>query len=304
MIQNWPWLAVVVGFLLVPAAVLLICRFSSKWTALAAVFFLANALFASWYQLPWSILSFWLLATVGALCVAAIVFGLWKLKKASWQRPGWMRAIASVILAALGLYYLVLNIQSVGARAAPQGAIDLQMPLEDGRFAVSQGGSGPPLQVGHSGPPSQRYAIDLVKLNGSLSSYRSYLQTGDYTKSELWNAEVRSPCTGHVVWARDGIEDSIDFDKERPAGNVVGISCKDVIVMLAHLREGSVAVEEGDDVVAGQSIGQIGMSGRTFSPHLHMHAERGQLKKDFSDNPGVPITLDGTFPYTGRILQY
>lgn len=38
----------------------------------------------------------------------------------------------------------------------------------------------------------------------------------------------------------------------------------------AHIRRGSVAVTEGDDVEAGQQLAEIGSTGNTSEPHLHV----------------------------------
>ena len=47
-----------------------------------------------------------------------------------------------------------------------------------------------------------------------------------------------------------------------------------VEVILAHLKQGSVAVTAGMKVNTGDVLGQVGNSGNTSQPHLHIHAER------------------------------
>lgn len=42
-----------------------------------------------------------------------------------------------------------------------------------------------------------------------------------------------------------------------------------VFALCAHLRRGSVTVAVGDDVVAGQQLGEVGNSGYSSEPHLH-----------------------------------
>ena len=59
------------------------------------------------------------------------------------------------------------------------------------------------------------------------------------------------------------------------AGNYVAINCGDFFVILAHLRQGSIAVATGDKVRTGAFLGQMGNSGNTSEPHLHLHAQRG-----------------------------
>lgn len=39
----------------------------------------------------------------------------------------------------------------------------------------------------------------------------------------------------------------------------------------AHLKPGSVQVEEGDTVSAGKVLAQVGNTGNTSAPHLHVH---------------------------------
>lgn len=85
-----------------------------------------------------------------------------------------------------------------------------------------------------------------------------------------------APCDGTVLRAVDAYPDQIPF---RPwpgpaAGNHVRIGTGAEEVLLAHLRPGSVQVARGGLVRRGQVIGQVGNSGNSTEPHLHIHAER------------------------------
>lgn len=60
----------------------------------------------------------------------------------------------------------------------------------------------------------------------------------------------------------------------RQAGNHVILDCGEFVVLLAHLRQGSVQVTVGQTVGKAQVIGQVGNSGNTSEPHLHIHAQR------------------------------
>jgi murein DD-endopeptidase MepM/ murein hydrolase activator NlpD len=72
---------------------------------------------------------------------------------------------------------------------------------------------------------------------------------------------VVSPRTGFVAWRafqRDG------------AGHYVvvhGDDARDYVFM--HLQDGSVAVQKGQAVSAGQQLGAVGSTGRSAGPHLH-----------------------------------
>ncbi|MEN7343194.1 MAG: M23 family metallopeptidase [Pseudomonadota bacterium] len=302
MLEALPWIVVVMALVAVPTGIVLCHKRVSRWVALSVIVYLINAVFAAWYLAPWDYWSYWLYLVFCAIAVIGVVACLIKMRNAGWRRPNWAGFVGAVLTLVGGAYLMMQNVLATAARTEPSNAIDLQSPLRNGTFKVVQGGTAPPLQTGHAGVPSQRYAVDLVKLNSSLRITSPYLDTQNFESHAIWEEPVYSPCDGAVVWSRDGIEDTSELDLKRPAGNVVGIDCQGVTVMLAHLREGSVAVQQGDSVAVGQLLGTIGMSGRTFGPHLHMHAEQGPLKQDFSDNAPVAFTLDGRFPYTGLIM--
>ena len=87
-----------------------------------------------------------------------------------------------------------------------------------------------------------------------------------------------------------------DFiDPENPAGNHVVIACGDIEVTLAHLSPGTPDVDPGDRVGEGQPIAEVGNSGNSTEPHLHIHAVHP------ASGRGVPLTLDGRHPIRNRI---
>jgi murein DD-endopeptidase MepM/ murein hydrolase activator NlpD len=82
-------------------------------------------------------------------------------------------------------------------------------------------------------------------------------------------------------------------DREHMAGNHVILECDGIHVVLAHLRKGSTCVAAGDTVAAGALLGEVGNSGNTAEPHLHIHAQRpGTEAEPLSGDP-LPIRLDG-----------
>jgi murein DD-endopeptidase MepM/ murein hydrolase activator NlpD len=54
-------------------------------------------------------------------------------------------------------------------------------------------------------------------------------------------------------------------------------------------------VTPGTGVEEGDVLGQVGNSGTTSQPHLHLHAERGGTPNEILNGEGVPIELDGRF---------
>ncbi len=160
----------------------------------------------------------------------------------------------------------------------------LLVPFAEGVWWVCQGGGrGINHHVGH---PRQRGAVDLIA-TCSTGSRRSY---GPAARSRLetyaaYGAQLLAPCTGSVLRAVDGLPDEPVGNPSpdvNPFGNHVVIDTGRELVLLAHLRPGSVRVATGDRVAAGRPIGEVGNSGNSTEPHLHLHAERDGLGLDLA----------------------
>lgn len=89
---------------------------------------------------------------------------------------------------------------------------------------------------------------------------------------------VRAAASGVVLNVRDGMRHSTPADLES-ATALRGRECGNGVVIdhgnqwttqYCHLKAGSLAVNKGDRVKRGAIIGEIGRSGRTEFPHLHM----------------------------------
>jgi hypothetical protein len=95
---------------------------------------------------------------------------------------------------------------------------------------------------------------------------------------------------GRVSRTRDGVSDVSVRDvgrestKGRECGNGVVIDHPDGWqTQYCHLKRGTVSVGVGDQVGAGQPVGQVGLSGLTEFPHLHFTVRRyGKAVDPFS----------------------
>jgi murein DD-endopeptidase MepM/ murein hydrolase activator NlpD len=85
-------------------------------------------------------------------------------------------------------------------------------------------------------------------------------------------------------------------DTRRLEGNYVFLNCSGLGVLLAHLRAGSIVVAPGSTVARGQVLGQVGNSGNSTEPHLHIHAQRLSEATDLLAGAPVYLTLGGRFP--------
>ena len=130
----------------------------------------------------------------------------------------------------------------------------------------------------------QRFAFDWFKLGDKgKGEDDAKLVHGDPRKNENWygyGTEVVAVADGMVSAIKDGIPDNIPLAKGRAvpitletiAGNYVFLDLEDGhFALFAHLQPGSLRVRAGDRVRRGQTLGRLGDSGNSDSPHLHFH---------------------------------
>jgi hypothetical protein len=272
---------------------------------------LGSGAFISYFLLTgrWDWVSYYLR---GALLVAFVCALYVSFRRASgdgrvprWRSPGspngWVSLVSNAALALFFGALIVLAAQGFGygnTRAA-----ELSFPLEEGVYYVGQGGDSPLLNY-HNTDRAQRFALDLVKLTAA-GTRASGIYPPEPSRYAVFGAEIRSPCAGRVGEAVDGRPDLRPprADSENLAGNHVVVRCaeEDVEVLLAHMKEGSVAVEQGERVEEGGLLGRVGNSGNTSEPHLHVHAVKTG-SGSVLEGEGVPIVFDGRFPVRNGLV--
>jgi murein DD-endopeptidase MepM/ murein hydrolase activator NlpD len=144
-------------------------------------------------------------------------------------------------------------------------------------------------------PGHARYAFDLIAVDKSsdrISRRRQAVVLAGLTNVDDivgWSLPVLAPLAGEVAAAHDGERDrrrlipAVDIPAnflvrplrhrgrvEKMAGNHVVLSTSAGHILMAHLKQGSVAVCQGQKVAAGDQIGLVGNSGNSLGPHLHI----------------------------------
>lgn len=160
---------------------------------------------------------------------------------------------------------------------------DLRLPF-DGDWYVFWGGRDIEDNY-HAADPAQRFASDFV-VHENGQSY-----SGDPQRLEnyhCWGREILAPADGEVIATVDDLPDLPigDTDPQNPAGNHVILALGDEeFAFLAHMQQGSIAVQQGDQISRGDVLGLCGNSGNTSEPHLHVHL---QTTPDLLDGEGLP----------------
>lgn len=162
-----------------------------------------------------------------------------------------------------------------------------EFPFEDEWFVVWGGTN--ELANYHYAVEEQRYAFDLIMREGNSSF------DGDPEENESYYAfgeNVLAPADGVVVEVENGIVDNEpvgEMNGEEPLGNhVIMDHGNDEYSFLAHFKEGSIKVENGDEVKAGDVIGLVGNSGNSSEPHIHFHVADAP---DIDDSTSIRINL-------------
>jgi len=181
-------------------------------------------------------------------------------------------------------------------------SVELALPFDEGNFYVAQGGNSIILNYARYSQ-SQQFAVDILELN-RFGRRASGIYPSDLKQYKIFGQSVHSPCSGRVAEAVDGYPDLIppERDQDHPAGNHVVLTCENVRILLAHLQQGSIAVEGGERVETGQKLGLVGNSGNTTEPHLHIHAVDGEDTDIFSDD-AVPILFSGRLPTRNTVFS-
>ena len=134
---------------------------------------------------------------------------------------------------------------------------------------------------------------------------------GDGQENEDYYAfgqAVVAPGDGRIVAAEGKVHDNVpgEMNPEQALGNYVVIDHENgEFSFLAHFKQGTVSVGVGDQVVAGQRLGECGNSGNSSEAHIHYHL---QTTAEFGRGEGLPVQFldyvaNGVSVQRGELLQ-
>ncbi|MFJ8530440.1 M23 family metallopeptidase [Bacillus sp. NPDC094106] len=167
---------------------------------------------------------------------------------------------------------------------------------------VGWGGDRIETNYAHAMVPNELWAYDLLVPPAGIKS----LKLEDYG---IYGAEVVAPASGTVVSINNDEPDlkpgTDDFDSM--AGNHIYLRLDETgtYLILAHLKKGSVRVKAGQHITEGEILAQVGNSGSSSEPHLHIHHQRqNPSETSMFLSEGLPLyfrDIDGPAMPTGGV---
>lgn len=124
--------------------------------------------------------------------------------------------------------------------------------------------------------PNERWAYDILIPPVEVKSNK----LEDYG---IFGAKVMAPASGTVVSINNNEQDLVpgldNFQSMVGSHIYLRLDETGTFLILAHLKKGSIKVKEGQHVNEGEFLAQVGNSGSSSEPHLHIHHQRQDPSK-------------------------
>lgn len=171
-------------------------------------------------------------------------------------------------LANIGALAYPANVQSMNPK------IVVRFPLNE-RALVGWGGDRLETNY-HVIKPNERWAYDILIPPVEVKSNK----LEDYG---IFGAKVMAPASGTVVSINNNEQDLVpgldNFQSMVGSHIYLRLDETGTFLILAHLKKGSIKVKEGQHVNEGEFLAQVGNSGSSSEPHLHIHHQRQDPSK-------------------------
>lgn len=167
--------------------------------------------------------------------------------------------------------------------------INFRPPFNGQWFVVWGGGT---RKLNRHKAKNQKFAFDFLMVDKNKKTFKGKgFKNTDYY---CFKKEILAPANGTVIKVVSGVKDNKPGFSNSPAtGNALFIRhSKNLISILAHLKNNSIKVKAGNKVKTGQILGLCGNSGHSSEPHLHYHL---QNSKDSKKAAGIKCYFENIF---------
>ena len=225
----------------------------------------------------------------------------------AWDLPdNWRQWLLTGVFLIMTALFGLAGITAFRGTWIPEGkSVEMEMPLKQGKYYVSVGGSNGLINLHYKSPNrSGQYAVDFNRLGG-LGVVALHLFSKDNQHHYIYSDTVFSPCAGIVMETYDKLPDrevEIDMRDVPRGGNFLTIKSDDLYVSLVHVQQGSIWVTAGDTVVVGQALALVGNNGYSTEPHLHIEVSELVSGETNGRKIGLPMLFDGRFLVRNDII--
>lgn len=232
-----------------------------------------------------------------------------KYSTGNWQKTSLFVVILLGTIALYELYHLVKILIVIYRK--DHDAFEIEFPFRNGRYLVTDGGNSrtsrlmnyhffSPVHMKKNTNRSMLYATDVVKLPMGINHFMPR-RNEDYP---VFGDNLYSPVSGKIFKVTNDIEDNIPYSGNYPynTGNTVVIRKDDFYFLLGHMKKNSITVKEGDEVKAGDLVGEAGNSGMSERPHLHMQLMQS-MDENYWKGTGINIIFRGRNLFKNRVVK-
>ena len=247
----------------------------------------------------WQLFSIWFSYLLPILLLVISALSFWRtrgMRVFHPRTPGDL--ILTLFISGFVLLFSALSAWAYFGTRLNSSPIEVAFPLCCGNYYVIEGGNSPLLNQYHVFVDAPfKYSMDIVKLDGVGKRGRGYY-SDDLDAYEIYGEKIYSPIAGVITAAVDTLPDYgpslTDTSLATSWGNWLNVRRGEENITLAYIRKGSLQVGIGDTVAAGQFLAEVGSSGATPEPKLHMRAFVTDTSSAWGFS-GKPIVVDGVF---------
>ncbi|APG47780.1 M23 family metallopeptidase [Phaeobacter porticola] len=158
------------------------------------------------------------------------------------------------------------------------------------------------------GPATQDFSCSQLTYDGHKGTDIAL----PYLSDMVTGVAVLAAADGIVAGSRDGMVDRYSIGSSDPT--IDGRECGNGVLLrhedgwetqYCHMKRDSILVRSGDKVTAGTPLGEVGLSGNTQFPHLHLSVRKDGLTVDpFAPDMGQSCGSDNASPLWADAIPY